>query len=90
VSDDRLLARIVIDPTICSGRPFIRGTRVCITVILDALTQGLTPEEVIRHYPGLDAEDLQAAVAYARRLAEENGGIAVLDPKYFNDPFQPL
>jgi uncharacterized protein (DUF433 family) len=90
VSDDRLLARIAVDPTICSGRPFIRGTRVCVTVILDALTQGLSPEEVIQHYPGLDAEDLQAAVAYARRLAEENGGIAVLRAKHFNGRFQPL
>ena len=90
MSDDRLLARVAVDPAICSGRPFIRGTRVCITVILDALTQWLTPGEIIQHYPDLDAEDLQAAVAYAGRLAEQNGGIAVLGRKYFNDRLQPL
>ena len=85
-----MLARVDVDPRICAGRPFIRGTRICITVILDALTQGLTPEEVIDHYPSLEAEDLQAAVAYASRLAERNGGLAVLRAPFANDPFEPL
>lgn len=85
-----MLARIAVDPEICAGKPFIRGTRICITVILDALTQGLTPDEVIEHYPFLEVEDLQAAVAYATRLAEENGGLVVLSRTAIDDPFYPL
>lgn len=88
--DERLLARVAVDPKVCAGRPFIRGTRICITIILDALTQGLSPEEVIEHYPSLETEDLHAALAYASWLAEENGGLAMLGRKWVNNPFQPL
>lgn len=88
--DERLLARVAVDPKVCAGRPFIRGTRICITIILDALTQGLSPEEIIEHYPSLETEDLHAALAYASWLAEENGGLAMLGRKWVNNPFQPL
>lgn len=88
--DERLLARVAVDPEICAGKPYIRGTRVCITVILDALTQKLSPEEILEHYPVLEADDLRAAVAYACRMAERNGGVAWFGPQYPNDPFRPL
>lgn len=86
MSDEEVLARIAVDPKICAGKPFIRGTRICITVILDALTQGLSPEEIIDHYPSLESDDLHAALAYASRLAEKNGGLAVLRGQSVNDP----
>jgi len=89
MADKQLLTRVAVDPNVCAGRPFIRGTRICLTVILDALTQGLSPEEVIEHYPSLETEDLRAAVAYASRLAEENGGLAVLGQHRLSDPFYP-
>lgn len=85
-----MLARVAVDPKVCAGRPFIRGTRICITIILDALTQGLSPEEIIEHYPSLETEDLHAALAYASWLAEENGGLAMLGRKSVNNPFLPL
>jgi len=67
-----LLARITVDPKICGGKPCIRGTRIYISIILDALADGLTPEEIIDHYPSLQIEDIRAAVAYAAELAREN------------------
>ena len=88
--DEQLLTRVAVDPNVCSGRPFIRGTRICLTVILDALPPGLSPEEVIDHYPSLETEDIHAALAYASWLAEKNGGLAVLGRKSVNDPFHPL
>lgn len=90
MADERLLARVAVDPKICAGRPFIRGTRIYIAIILDALTQGLSPEEVVEHYPSLETEDLHAAVTYASRLAENNGGLAVLGRQSLNNPLQPL
>lgn len=45
-----------------------------IAIILDALAEGLTPEEIIDHYPSLKIEDIRAAVAYAAELARENVG----------------
>ena len=67
-----LLARITLDPKICGGKPCIRGTRIYISIILEALAEGLTPEEIIDHYPSLQVEDIRAAVAYAADLAQEN------------------
>lgn len=45
--------QIVTDPAICHGKPCIRGTRIMVSVILDNLADGLTPEEVVRDYPPL-------------------------------------
>jgi uncharacterized protein (DUF433 family) len=81
MTDQLLLSRVRVDPTVCSGRPYISGTRILVAVILDALNEGLSPQEVLEHYPDLDRDDLRAAVAYACKLAEENGGLAVLDPR---------
>ena len=67
-----LLERVTVDPGICSGKPCIKGTRIYISIILDALAEGLTPEEIIDHYPSLQVEDIRAAVAYGAELAQEN------------------
>ena len=67
-----LLARVTVDPRVCTGKPCIRGTRIYIAIILDALAEGLTPEEIIDHYPSLSIEDIRAAVAYAAELTREN------------------
>jgi len=63
---------ITIDPAKRGGKPCIRGTRIYIAIILDALAEGLTPEEIIDHYPSLTLDDVKAAVAYAAELAREN------------------
>ena len=69
---DELLSRVTTDPNVCAGKPCIRGTRIYIAIILDALAEGLSPEQVIDHYPSLGVYDVRAAVAYAAELAREN------------------
>jgi len=69
---EELLGRVVVDPKVCAGKPCIRGTRIHIAIILDALAEGLTPAEIIDHYPHLAPEDIRAATAYAAELAREN------------------
>ncbi len=65
------LQRIQIDPQVCGGKPVIRGTRVFVAIVLDALAEGLTPEQVIDDYPQLTLDDVRAALAYAAVLAWE-------------------
>jgi uncharacterized protein (DUF433 family) len=67
-----LLERVSVDPAVCAGKPCIRGTRIYIAIILDALAEGLTPEQIVDHYPSLQIDDIRAAVAYAAELAREN------------------
>jgi uncharacterized protein (DUF433 family) len=64
-------ARISTDPLICKGRACVQGTRIMVSVVLDNLAAGLSPEEVMRSYPPLTREDIQACMAYAAALAHE-------------------
>jgi len=62
---------ITVDPAVAHGKACIRGTRVPVAVVLANLAAGLTTEEVIRSYPSVTPEAVQAALAYAAELAEE-------------------
>ncbi len=69
---EMLLERIRIDAKVCGGRPCIRDTRIDIAVILDGLAEGLTPEQILDHYPQLTLDDIRAALAYASELSRES------------------
>ena len=69
---EQLLERVTADPAVCGGKPCIRGTRIYIAILLDALAEGFTPEEIIDHYPSLTVDDIRAAVAYTADLARES------------------
>lgn len=62
---------ISVDPHVCHGKACIRGTRVMVSVILDNLAAGLEPEQILKDYPSLTPEAIQAAIAYAADLARE-------------------
>ncbi len=42
-----------------------------VSVILDNLAEGLTPDEIVADYPPLTLIDIRAAIAYAAALARE-------------------
>lgn len=71
VTANELLGLISIDSEICHGQPCVKGTRVLVTVVLDALAGGMTPDEIVRHYPTLSDEGVRAAVAYGAWLAKQ-------------------
>lgn len=54
---------IVIDPQVCKGRACVKGTRIMVSVVLDNLAAGLPPEEIMRSYPPLTHQDIQACMA---------------------------
>ncbi|OFV91364.1 MAG: hypothetical protein A3H28_11970 [Acidobacteria bacterium RIFCSPLOWO2_02_FULL_61_28] len=64
MTHEELRDRVTVIPEVCGGQPCIRGTRIPIAVVLDALAEGLSPEEIVDHYPSLTVEDIRAAVAY--------------------------
>lgn len=47
-----------------------QGTHIMVSVVLDNLATGLTPEQIIRSYPSLDPQAIQATIAYAAELAK--------------------
>jgi uncharacterized protein (DUF433 family) len=62
---------IIVDPTICHGRACIKDTRVMVSVVLDNLAAGLNVNEIVKSYPSLTPEAVQATMAYAAELARE-------------------
>jgi uncharacterized protein (DUF433 family) len=62
---------IIVDPAVCHGKACIKGTRIMVSVVLDNLAAGLTPQEIIRSYPSLSEEDVRATIAYAAELGRE-------------------
>jgi len=62
---------ITVDPSVCHGKACVKGTRIMVSVVLDNLAAGLTPDEIVRSYPSLSREAVQAAMAYAAELARE-------------------
>ena len=63
-------SRITIDPDICHGQPCIRGLRYPVSFLLELLTAGMTPDEILTDYDDLEREDLSATLAFAARISQ--------------------
>jgi len=62
--------RIVIDPEILVGKPVIKGTRLAVAFIIELLAQGWSEQDILRNYPGLHREDIQACLVYASAVLQ--------------------
>ena len=62
---------ITADPQILHGAVRFDGTRIPVTVVLDNLADGATPDEILEQFPSLRPEHIPAALAYAADLARE-------------------
>ena len=65
--EDRLLARISVNPNIFGGKPIIRGMRITVEHILGMLAAGESAETILKEYEFLEPEDIQACLLYAHR-----------------------
>jgi uncharacterized protein (DUF433 family) len=72
-----LFNRITVDPEVLMGKPIIRGLRISVDQILKALAGGVTIEELLKDYPELEREDIQAALLYAADIVNEERVFAV-------------
>jgi uncharacterized protein (DUF433 family) len=66
--EGRLLDRITVNTDIFGGKPIIRGKRLAVEHVLGMLAAGDTEETLREAYPWLQREDIQACLAYARRM----------------------
>jgi len=64
-----LLARITIDPDVRFGKPCIRGHRITVQEVLEWLSSGASPQQIVADHPQLEADDFRAVYAYAAELA---------------------
>ncbi len=63
--------RITHNPLQCGGKPCIRNMRIRVSDILQMLGEGISNDEILQDFPGLEQQDIQACLLYAARLASE-------------------
>lgn len=56
---------ITIDPSIRSGKPCLKGTRITVFDVLDYLAGGMDAEAILADFPVLAREHINACLAYA-------------------------
>ncbi len=63
-----LLERITARPDVFAGKPIVRDMRISVELILSLMAQGVSQEEILEDYPGLEPEDIRACTAYAHAV----------------------
>ncbi len=54
--------RITVAPKVLVGKPVIKGTRNAVELLMELLAEGWTHEQVLKNYPNLTSDDIQAAI----------------------------
>ena len=66
-----LLKRISITPTVLHGKPRVKGTRIAVSMVLELLAEGISPQEIrSRFYLDLSLADIFACIAFAEQFME--------------------
>lgn len=66
-NDSELLDRITVRPDVFGGKPIIRDMRFAVEHVLGMMAAGDTVETILREYPILEPEDIQACLLFAYR-----------------------
>jgi uncharacterized protein (DUF433 family) len=59
-------------PGVMLGKPVFRGTRITVEFILERLAQGARAEDLVKSYPPLTIDHVQAALAYAVAVVRQD------------------
>jgi uncharacterized protein (DUF433 family) len=63
--------RITWNPNQMNGQPCIRGMRLTVRRVVEAVATYSSREDLFRNYPELEAEDVQQALAFAAANLED-------------------
>ena len=69
--EPQIFDRITIEPGKMNGQPCIRGLRLTVRRVLEALSTYASRDELRADYPDLDEEDIRQAIAYAAAMMGE-------------------
>jgi len=75
---ETLTDRITVDSGILNGKPTIRGKRISVQTILEFLGAGDSKEEILRQYPTLEPEDIDACLRFAANLMSHQYSVKVI------------
>jgi uncharacterized protein (DUF433 family) len=64
-------SRITVEQDKMGGIPCIRGLRIPVATVVGMVASGMTPEDILREYPDLEADDIREALRYAAEAVRE-------------------
>lgn len=64
-----IIQNISSDSNIMDGLPVFSGTRIPIYIIIDCIAEGMSMEQILKDYPGLDKNKIKTALKLAELLA---------------------
>jgi uncharacterized protein (DUF433 family) len=65
------LDRITTNPKLFRGEPCIRGLRIPVSLIIKLISEGKSPEDILKDYPELEKEDIREALEFAAWVVSE-------------------
>ena len=68
---------MTIDPEILGGEPCFNGTRVPLETVVDNLAAGISVERILRNYPSLTQEHIDAVLQWEMELAYKAAGLEI-------------
>jgi uncharacterized protein (DUF433 family) len=63
--------RITTDPARMGGVPCIRNLRIPVATVVEMVADGMTPAEIVKAYPDLEAADVREALRFAAAAVRE-------------------
>ena len=66
--------RITWNPNQMNGQPCIRGMRLTVRRVVEAVALCPNRDDLFRNYPELEPDDIQQALAYAAASLEDGAG----------------
>lgn len=67
----QLYKNIVTHPDICNGKATIKGTRITVQTITELVLAGESDEQILKSYPRLNIEDIEASKEFVSLLLEK-------------------
>ena len=63
--------RITVNAAQMGGMPCVRGLRIPVATVVGMVADGIKEEEILQHFPDLEAGDIQEALRYAAEAVRE-------------------
>jgi len=63
--------RITVNPNKMGGVPCIRGLRIPVATVVGMIADKMTTDEILKHYPDLELEDIMESLRYASDAVRE-------------------
>ncbi len=65
------------DPAVLVGKPVVKGTRLSVEFLLSLLAKGWDEQQILKNYPKLTTDSLQAVFAFAAECMREESLFAI-------------